>query len=197
MNKRLVFQLVRYFLALCCLVLLIFSWFKATQGVGGTEEVVEGAQGGSFVSNYLSGVTFAIGMLICLLPEVVYLVSTPVRNFFSGIFFPQETEVAPPDYNLVQVYREQGRYEEAIEQYMKIIKNHPEELLAYIGAIQCAHLLGDRELAEKIAKKGASLTTPGAQEQIEYALQNPPEVVEEEEQENAEEVPPWYRQEGQ
>lgn len=194
MNKRLVIQLARYFLALCCLVALGYSWLHVHQEV--TAEVVEvqTAPQGALLSNYLKTVLFAIGVLVFLLPEVLFVFSYPIRAFFSGLFFPEGNEVAPPDYNLPQVYREQGRYDEAIEQYMKIIKNHPEELLAYIGAIQCAHLAGNFELAEKIAKKGAHLKTPGAQEQIAYALQNPPEVVEEEE--NEEELPPWYRQQG-
>lgn len=105
---------------------------------------------------------------------IVDIVTRPVQNLFSSIFYPDEREIAPPDYTLAEVYREQGRYDEAVEQYLNIIANHPQELLAYIGGVEAAYLAQDPAMARKIAKKAWRLRSAGWREQVEHALENPP-----------------------
>lgn len=183
MNKRLAFQLLRYLVAL---ILIGAAVFRSVSGAGAGEF-------GAVASGLIVGTGLALGAAALLAPELIALGTIPLRLVFNSILFPNERGIAPPDYTLPQVYRDQGRYDEAMEQYLKIIANHPQELLAYIGGVEAAYLAEQPAMAAKIAKKAWRLKTAGGREQVERALRNPPVVVEVEEEEESLQ-PPWYRQ---
>lgn len=118
----------------------------------------------------MSPIFVAIGQLLvavfCLKDILVEVVSYPVRNFFGGIFYPQETVIPPPNYNLAVLYREQDRLDEALEVYLGIIKHHPEDVLAYSEGIKAAFDASDPETAAKIAEQGKKITNEGFREHI-------------------------------
>ena len=138
------------------------------------------------IPSILSGVAFLMGGVAFIAPELIEWGSIPFRIFFNSVFFPGTRETPPPDYNLSLLYREQGRYAEALEAYLKLLKNHPQELLAYIEGIQTSFECGDEESARKFLRMGLrDLTAPEAREHVQRifdtCLTAPPSLPEDEE----------------
>lgn len=106
----------------------------------------------------------AVGLIV---PEVIALVTRVAQAILGSIFFPTEVGViAPPNYKLVRFYRQEARYEEAVEQCFLIVGNHPKEVRAYGAGIENAILAGSAEDAEKLlALARRKLESP---EEIEY-----------------------------
>ncbi len=114
----------------------------------------------------------AMGLLlvgaILIAPELIHWITYPFHRFFNNVFFPGENAIPPPDYNVTRVYREQERFEEAIEQYFTILHNHPQELLAYIEGIETAFESGDEASALKLLHLAQrKLETPVARDEVE------------------------------
>jgi len=114
---------------------------------------------------------YSIGLLIlgvlCMGPELMHWGSIPIRMVFENMYNPGERGVPPPDYNIIRLYIEQERYEEALEQYQQILHYHPDEFLAYVEGIQLAFELDEREVADKLYQKGLGhLTTPETVEHL-------------------------------
>lgn len=85
-----------------------------------------------------------------VVPEVIALVTRGAQAILGSIFFPTEAGVvAPPNYKIVRFYRQEARYEEAVEQCLLIVTNHPHEARAYGAGIENAILAGSAEDAEK------------------------------------------------
>jgi tetratricopeptide (TPR) repeat protein len=60
----------------------------------------------------------------------------------SRLYWPKETVVPPPLYFLTESYEQQGRIGEALQEYQKILRYHPQELQAYVGQLRCQAALG-------------------------------------------------------
>ena len=67
--------------------------------------------------------------------------------------FPTSVSPRPPlSYTLAHHYRDQGRLEDAAEQYEKIIRYYPSEEAAYLELIEVAEQSEDRKLADRYAE---------------------------------------------
>ncbi|HWL53886.1 MAG TPA: hypothetical protein VNQ90_15710 [Chthoniobacteraceae bacterium] len=172
MKTRTILALARWVLA--CLLFTVTFWTEVT--------------GLSYDKTFIP-VAAVVGGCILIAPELIHWGSLPIQAFFSSLFFPSNREIPPPDYVLTGVYREQGRYDEALDQYLTIVRNHPEELLAYLEGMETAFENGTPEVAKKFHRLGLQkLKVEAAREQVERsyhllceAAANAPEVEEEEE----------------
>ena len=82
-------------------------------------------------------------------PEIVLWIVSPVHGLLDRLFLPSESEPPPVDFTLARLYGSQLRYGDACEQYLEIIRYHPEEASAYLEGIQAAQKAGDMPLARK------------------------------------------------
>jgi hypothetical protein len=118
-----------------------------------------------------AGCLFGFASLIAgaffFLPELAPLVAAPVVRFLSGFVFPNETGEVPLDYTLARFYAKNGRPEEALEQYFKILENYPQEIDAYREGLEVARSTGDAEAAERLAKMARrKLESPEARAEV-------------------------------
>ena len=113
------------------------------------------------------GFAALIAGVVCLAPELVPAIASPIARFFSGFVFPDETGTAPLDYTLARFYAKNGRLVEALEQYFKILENYPQELAAFCEGLEVARSTGDAEAAERLAKMALrKLKDPAAREEF-------------------------------
>jgi hypothetical protein len=100
---------------------------------------------------------FGLGVtgLILMAPELVPWISAPVWRFITGIIFPDEKYSAPPvNYALPRSYSQRFRDEEAIQEYLKIIRYHPQEQAAYVECIEVMLRIHDLHAARKLMAEG-------------------------------------------
>ncbi len=101
---------------------------------------------------------YGLAMLItaCLFigPEIVHWTVYPIHRALDSILLPSESLRPPVDYTLAHFYHRQMRYEEACEEYFKILEYHPQEVAAYLGGIEAATAVNDRATAMKFYRKG-------------------------------------------
>jgi tetratricopeptide (TPR) repeat protein len=72
----------------------------------------------------------------------------------AELYYPSETAKRPPlSYRLAHYYVEDGRYDEAVAEYERIIGYYPDESPAYLELIESATLAEDLATAEKYRKK--------------------------------------------
>ncbi len=88
-----------------------------------------------------------------LSPELVEWVSMPIQAVFNSILWPGDSDPPPLDYTLARFYCQQGRYEEAVEQYFRLLRHHPRELAAYLEGIAAAFDANAPESARKFYRK--------------------------------------------
>jgi tetratricopeptide (TPR) repeat protein len=71
---------------------------------------------------------------------------------FIDIYFPNLHFPKPPlSYTLARHYRDQGRLEDAAEQYQKIIRYHPHEEAAYLELLEIADQMENHKLSGQYA----------------------------------------------
>ena len=58
------------------------------------------------------------------------------------LYWPKETVVPPPLYFLTESYERQGRNRDALHEYEKILRYHPQELQAHIKRLRCCAIMG-------------------------------------------------------
>ncbi len=191
MKIRQIFTVIRW---LAAIALFYTAYRRVTAGipVAVDEAVGEVAVG---IPGLLSGIGFMVGGVACIAPELIEWASIPFRIFFNAVFFPGTREIPPPDYNLTRVYREQERYEEALEAYFRILRHHPQELLAYIEGIETAFECGEPDTARKFLRMGLSdLSSQEVRDQVQRVfdacLSRPPAEEEGSEIPVEEEAPP-------
>ena len=160
-----------------------------------SEDVTGIAGGYNAIPKLITGIGIVVGAVACLAPELIEWGSMPFRALFNAVFFPGTRETPPPDYNLPRLYREQGRDDEALEGYLKILRHHPQELLAYLEGIQTAFECGNVETARKILRMGLhALPTPEVRDQVQRVFdscETPlPPLLEEDAVQAEEEAPP-------
>ena len=79
----------------------------------------------------------------------------PIWRFITGIVFPDDKFDRPPvNYALPRSYRERRRLDDAIEEYLKIIRYHPQELPAYLECMEVMIETGDHAGAQKVRATG-------------------------------------------
>lgn len=83
----------------------------------------------------LAGLAFFAGALL-LWPAIFWLATKPLFLLVDQVFSPGGRLERPTlNLKLPAYYVEQGRYEEALEEYLKILKHYPGEAEAYERAI--------------------------------------------------------------
>jgi len=126
-----------------------------------------GGMGPSLLSLMLA-FGLAVSGLVLIAPELVSWVSSPLWRFITGIIYPDEKYKAPPvNYALPRSYHQRLRHEDAIEEYLKIIRYHPQEQAAYVECIEVMLFTHDLHGARKVMAQGLrKLRTKEAQRQL-------------------------------
>ena len=104
---------------------------------------------GGVVLKILTGVVLVITASLFVAPEIVHLVVAPINYVLDAILLPSESLRPPVDYKLARFYSAQMRYEDACEEYLKILYYHPQEMDAYVEGIEAATAAGRRNTALK------------------------------------------------
>ncbi len=111
-----------------------------------------------------AGSLFGLAMLItaCLFigPEIVQWVVFPIHRALDAILLPSETLRPPVDYTLARFYYRQMRYDEACEEYLKILEYHSQEVAAYLEGIAAATAANQRATAHKFYRMGLRKLSP-------------------------------------
>ncbi len=97
------------------------------------------------------------GLLVTVLlvsPEVAGWALSPINRLIDAVLLPSETGLPPADYTLARMYRQRMRYDEACDEYLKIIRYHPQELRAYLEGMNTAGASRQIELAAKFYRLG-------------------------------------------
>ena len=162
MNKRRAFVATRWLLAVA-----LVAWTARQFLMAGRATVeMDGALHGIYA---LAGVLTAA---LLAAPEVVGWALTPLHRMVDAVLLPSGSEPPPVDYTLAHFYRQQMRYEEACEEYLKIIHYHPRQRRAYLEGIDAASLAGQPELAGKFYRLGRRVFRgPQIRRQLQDALQ--------------------------
>jgi len=136
------FAVVRWLLAAAC---LIFSFMRMTaalkiEGIGAAGHVIFSM--GAFIT-----------AILLIAPETAFRLAEWCSRPFTNILFPSEEFRKPPlSYLLARKYNTELRFDEAIEQYQKIILHYPDETAAYVELLELARDLGDDRLFQKYAE---------------------------------------------
>lgn len=104
---------------------------------------------------------YVIFALVCFIVSILLLIPETVKptcRYLSGrivaFVFPDHKFSKPAlTYALASKYIELERYEDAMQEYAKIIHYYPGETEAYLGMISASSLAGEMRLAEKYQKK--------------------------------------------
>ena len=97
----------------------------------------------------LLGLATMISGVLLIAPECVGWALMPLHRLLDHIFLPSESVPPPLNYTLARRYASQLRFEDACEEYAKIVHYHPEEANAYLEGISAAHRARNSEQARK------------------------------------------------
>ena len=78
----------------------------------------------------------------------------PLYRMVDKMFLPTESEPPPVDFKLARFYAVRRRYDEACEEYAKIIQYHPDVHAAYLEGIRAALLGDDPRQAKQFYQQG-------------------------------------------
>ena len=121
------------------------------------QAVLVGYEESNLVFAALHSLYALAGLLASVLlvsPELAGWTLTPLNRLIDAVLLPSDSEPPPVDYTLARVYREQMRYEESCDEYLKIIRYHPRELRAYLEGMQTAGEARQTKLAAKFYRLG-------------------------------------------
>lgn len=115
----------------------------------------------AFKMESLEAAPYVIFSLVCFIASILLLIPETVKptcHYLSGLIvsfiFPDHKFSKPSlSYALARRYIEQSRYDDAMQEYGKIIHYYPGEIEAYLGMISASSLAGETQLAEKYKKK--------------------------------------------
>jgi len=115
----------------------------------------------AFDMGSLGAAPYVIFAVVCLIASILLLIPETVKptcRYLSGLIvgfvFPDHKFSKPAlTYSLARRYIEHERYDDAINEYAKIIHYYPDETEAYLGIISSCSLAGEMRLAEKYQKK--------------------------------------------
>ena len=163
MSKPLFAVIVRWIVAIALL------WVAVRLLVGA-------ANGGDYLGAFakcLYGFAAMMSGVILLGPELVRWAAIPIQRLLTSILFPGGSGTPPVDYTLARFYRRQARHDESVEQYLKIVHYHPQEIAAYLEGIDAAIAATDPESARKLYRSGMRrLRTPAARHQLELTYKS-------------------------
>lgn len=168
MSKESALILARWIVALTLIAKGALMLLQSAGGAGG------GAGGGvaGAAGHGLLAFALAITGVLLIARELTTWVTAPIWRFLTGIVFPDEKFDRPPaNYALPRSYRMHGRNDDAIEQYLKIIHHHPQELPAYLECMEVMIGAGDHAGARKVGATGMrKLRSPEARREVEEKL---------------------------
>ena len=115
----------------------------------------------AFKMESLGSVPYVIFSLVCLISAILLLIPEtvkPTTQYLSArivaFVFPDHKFSKPAlTYTLARRYIELERYDDAVQEYAKIIHYYPGEIEAYLGMISASSLAGETQLAEKYKKQ--------------------------------------------
>ena len=135
----------------------------------------------------LFGLAAMISGVLLIAPECVGWALSPFTGLLDRILLPSESGPPPADYTLARLYGGQLRYEEACEEYAKIIHYHPEQINACLEGIDAARRAGNEEQARRFYRAARRILLSADQRRllenvfaIRYALPTPadePEIA--------------------
>ena len=94
---------------------------------------------------------------ILVAPEFARWVASPITNLIDSVLLPSETILPPVDFKLARFYGQSLRYDEACEEYEKILLYHPDNAEACLEGIRAAALAGNEPLAKKFHHRAQRL----------------------------------------
>jgi hypothetical protein len=110
--------------------------------------------GFSAASYFLAFAVQLISSVILIAPELAHYVGGIISKPFTSLFLPDEKFSRPSlSYILARKYAREMRYQEAVREYLQIIKHYPSEREPYEEIIRIANLVGDTQTAAKFQKK--------------------------------------------
>jgi len=132
---------------------VILRWLLAGICVGAFIILMQRAT----VSDFVPAAAQVIFAMLALISSVFLIIPETVKPFaalagecFGSIFFPNTRFQKPPlSYLLANLYYKEMRYEDALEEYQKIIRYYPNERTAYLELISICQLIGETKLARK------------------------------------------------
>ncbi len=84
-----------------------------------------------------SGIGLVIVGALALAPDLVRIAARPFTALIDAIFLPGGRADKPePDFKLPAYYELEGRHEDALAAYQKILRHHPDLPEAWIGAVR-------------------------------------------------------------
>jgi hypothetical protein len=110
---------------------------------------------GFFAASYfLAFAVQLISSVILISPELAHCVGGIISKPFASLFLPDEKFSRPPlSYILARKYAHDKRYQDAVQEYLQIIKHYPDEREPYEEIIRIANLVGDTKTAAKFKHK--------------------------------------------
>ena len=106
------------------------------------------------MGNPFVGIGLLAASVFWIIPETVTPIAEFIGDCWASVFFPNARFQKPPlSYLLVEFYCKHGRHEEAIVEYLKIIRHYPDEQRAYLDVIQLCKTIGATEMAAKYERR--------------------------------------------
>jgi hypothetical protein len=100
------------------------------------------------------GMFLLAGTIFWIIPETVTPIAGFIGDCWASVFFPNARFQKPPlSYLHVEFYCKHGRHEEAIVEYLKIIRHYPDEQRAYLDVIHLCKTIGATEMAAKYERR--------------------------------------------
>ncbi|MCP5540178.1 MAG: hypothetical protein H7A52_08570 [Akkermansiaceae bacterium] len=92
---------------------------------------------------------------VLVAPDVIALLSAPVRALVDAIYFPRHHGGKPPlSYQLADFYGKEERHTDALEAYEEILRHYPDEPRAYRGALELlVTVFGEKDRARRLYQK--------------------------------------------
>lgn len=116
--------------------------------------IAAGGITGSFFPILAAMILLVIGAIL-IAPELVAIFTKPLFALVDSIFFPGGKLSKPVlSYTLPEFYTKEKRYDDALDEYRKILRHYPRESRAYLGAIELLVTeFGDKEAAKELFKR--------------------------------------------
>ena len=115
------------------------------------------------IGRSLLGIGALITGVLLAAPELVRWAVSPLSHLLDSILLPSETVHPPVDFKLARFYGQTLRYDEACEEYVRILHYHPDNAEAYLEGIRAAALAGNEPLATKFYHQARRLLRTGDQ----------------------------------
>ena len=122
------------------------------------------------IGRSLLGIGALITGALLAAPELVRWAASPISGLLDSILLPSETVHPPVDFKLARFYAQTLRYDEACEEYVRILHYHPDNAEAHLEGIRAAALAGNEPLAAKLYRGARRLLRTGDQRHLPDAV---------------------------